>query len=783
MASRRVIGSSRSPTGVLGSLPFSINALLPKMAAESLAKFETTCGLLILNLDEAEYLAQRERFHALAPDWHLASESDRVTWNAINHEMFHYFQTVATGYQYITSARIHIALNAAGRKSKFASSLTNLSDVVTAWLMIGRPNRENWQSLQTSIRLLEWTLSAKPRSAADASLAGAMFPDCFARIDELSLEERLCDRYGVSALGIIESAAVIYAERITYGETDLRSRLDRAFHHVDPCQRSVYQFLTNRYGDRALDIALPAAAISLCYERPAFVFASIADRLFAARRGAELSVARQLWRKLPRVANGGAVLGTARAAARKLRNPFHDEDLAAFEESPVDEFDLLCAPSAASRWPRHNGIVLKDAYFGAALEPEAMAARIGIAHCLLRSQSLASAQEYARSLLFLLYPERDRLGPRSRFDAVQVRLNKRALSSAKQVLSTFRTAVHAARSVTRSTATVGRVGFTLSTLSGDLSYLAREIASGMRMPGVHPAMRETVVRAACIIVEEDGDNESAARGAAFLQLLGSHWLDERELRSAETCFGMLHHAASARLAQCATDARWYYYAASALKGQGDAQSEQGRLRAARRTFGQTLQLLEGMRSIEQSSLSSEQRANLAKAYGESGVALARLGGLEMHQRHDIVAARRAYEQSEAVTRLLIELEPGNLQWQEHLAVSLDEMAELDEVGCELSAARSRRLEALKIEGRLLDESPANTHIMRNLSGTLIRLARVEHRLGLSQDALSHARASQALDEELVVLEPMASDGLTNLQISRAFVRTLQEVQLAKDEAR
>src|SRR5215469_8993502 len=67
----------------------------PRLDAETEAKFEPASGFLLVNKRFADYMTSANRYGTAE-----VAESDQQLYSALNHETYHYFQTICTGYVY-----------------------------------------------------------------------------------------------------------------------------------------------------------------------------------------------------------------------------------------------------------------------------------------------------------------------------------------------------------------------------------------------------------------------------------------------------------------------------------------------------------------------------------------------------------------------------------------------------------------------------------------------------------------------------------------------------------
>src|SRR5262245_2198364 len=70
-----------------------VTPLLPRLNAQTLAQFDAMTGLLVVNVSQAEFLDAFLR-------WARREQSDNQLIAAINHETYHYYQTISAGFPF-----------------------------------------------------------------------------------------------------------------------------------------------------------------------------------------------------------------------------------------------------------------------------------------------------------------------------------------------------------------------------------------------------------------------------------------------------------------------------------------------------------------------------------------------------------------------------------------------------------------------------------------------------------------------------------------------------------
>jgi predicted negative regulator of RcsB-dependent stress response len=119
------------------------------------------------------------------------------------------------------------------------------------------------------------------------------------------------------------------------------------------------------------------------------------------------------------------------------------------------------------------------------------------------------------------------------------------------------------------------------------------------------------------------------------------------------------------------------------------------------------------------------------------------------------AARKAYEQAQAIAERLAKADSTNTEWQRDLSVSYNKLGNVEVAAGKLDAARKAYEQALVIRERLAKADPSNTQWQRDLSVSYNTLGDVEVAAG-KLDA-----ARKAYEQDLVIAERLAKWDPTN----------------------
>ena len=149
---------------------------------------------------------------------HAQTKRDVELYSTINHEMYHYFQTIATGYQH-----------------KYVSDMWDVFIGEANAVVVAeqeRKSRENsslrwWDGfnalVEAATQARNWEEQANKGS--DLSVMRVQRPSLADGFDTLWSRVRERNAAGLSALDLIEGSAVIYQHALTYGRDHLEDRL------------------------------------------------------------------------------------------------------------------------------------------------------------------------------------------------------------------------------------------------------------------------------------------------------------------------------------------------------------------------------------------------------------------------------------------------------------------------------------------------------------------------------------------------------------------------------
>lgn len=353
------------------SIPMeSVQVTLP---TGTLGVFEPVSCAMFLNMADQDFSA-----------WQLGGSPDDPVGLTFAHEVYHYFQTIGTGYLHAQyQSQLH-ALQKAKTPAKLMRHLMSnylrrrvrgpIGRMKYFWMP--RADREHlsasneyWGTVLDQLKLEELAVLYGQRN-----MAGLLHPGLAMDLGTIREPALVRGADGLSAQDVYEGSAVVYALVTAYPHGDA----DEVIRTSNPQDESPYERMTRRVLDRCGDrpmsgLLLAASALALRFERPGDAFFPILERLLHEPVGSEVDAAREI--DLATVTCAGRILGTARdvrasekAAGRK--SDYTDVewyatpmDRLTSDEWPLDELALLTDPECLGAIPGGQlsfGIVTRD---------------------------------------------------------------------------------------------------------------------------------------------------------------------------------------------------------------------------------------------------------------------------------------------------------------------------------------------------------------------------------------------------------------------------------------
>lgn len=369
-----------------------LNQLVKRLPPGKLGQFEPVSGIIVLNID-------RDSYSEMVARWvdGKSTEGDRLYIRTINHETHHFVQTALTGYMFDRARRLFSAFNA--EDLAVMQELEAIERDAQAFIEQHKALVED--DPESIARLVDIAtvayhhnragILAKYAKEGDHSLVGAVMPEFFEFREKLIAQETQANADGLSILGLVEGAAVIYCALFTGDDAKAIAEIEDEIATLPPLYHEFWGFLKDRAEERAIELALSLAAIALCYERPHMACGPILERLLESPAGEGVQRASEIFEVLPDIPEAGRRLGIG----RRLRDAddsyrIYDTALEAWETDPSEPtpFELLSHPLALNEVKAIPApLTLSDGFVSGQLSPDEAHARIMIASMVLRVQS------------------------------------------------------------------------------------------------------------------------------------------------------------------------------------------------------------------------------------------------------------------------------------------------------------------------------------------------------------------------------------------------------------
>jgi hypothetical protein len=354
---------------------------IKSLPAGQLGQFEPVSGLILIDFTTDQvnsFIA-----HYAGPQ----AESDLEIARTINHEVFHFAQTVASGYMY---KRQHAMFEV------FAATKAP-PEATVPW----DPEREELSPLQqrafntlTLVDEMDWTSRVRENAPpGDNSFAAALNPRLFEHLRSVDEAERKENAAHLCINALIEGSAAVHAEMLLAGDSpDPRSQVISGLSALPVAYTSLYELTVAQFGDDALDLLLPATALALRYSNPHEAYFPLVERLHRYGNTPPVAAGRALLETgLPRIRGAGRQLGTASEQHVPTKKfSVYDQMLSELTAGDwgVDAYALLADPEAMrllSKWP--VGLILSDGNWLGDVPPPTLAARLIIMSAFLRVKS------------------------------------------------------------------------------------------------------------------------------------------------------------------------------------------------------------------------------------------------------------------------------------------------------------------------------------------------------------------------------------------------------------
>lgn len=310
------------------------------------ALFEPVSGVMVMNVPDEEFDAMRRDFSDPLAELFL-------------HEMYHCFQAYCTGYQFNRVCELRDVLFAELQPRKAMPVLVNYlkSKMVLAFTAcLPRGLKTTFRAWYYTHRLMrDRDELAQLMSNGQPSMMGARYPNLHRRLTAAKQGMLAVGDDGLTANDLLEGAAVVYA-RLAYQMTAVTAtQMLAELKGLNETYTRALQITVDACGERAIRVLLPSVSLALQYERPENAYVEIMKLILRSEDGEELAAAKRLAADLPHLNRAGRAIGTAVAAARRIRKPskVYEVQMNALRSGSwgIDELDLLTDPKAVSSVP------------------------------------------------------------------------------------------------------------------------------------------------------------------------------------------------------------------------------------------------------------------------------------------------------------------------------------------------------------------------------------------------------------------------------------------------
>jgi hypothetical protein len=366
-----------------------LNTLVKRLPADTVGQFEPVSGVMVLNIDSASYSASIQRW--IDRETTLA---DRELINTINHETFHFMQTTLCGYMFNRAKRLFTEFNSDDQTivTELDKAEADAKDLLALMEADAGDDPELLQRAHNAATISYYhnriNILNNYAPEAEHSLAAAMMPHFFSFRDELLHTENQTDEQGLSILGVIEGAAVVYTAHLMRDERNIIERIEADIQHLPELYGQAWRCAQAVVGENAVDLLLPAASIALCYERPNMAYHWVLQQLATLPLDTALERAAQLFEHDQSIPYAGAYLHTG-WDLREMDNSYrlYDTVFEAWdcEDRNAFAFRLLSEPAALNQINKIPiCLTLSDGFFSGQMPKDLAHAKIYIASLVLK---------------------------------------------------------------------------------------------------------------------------------------------------------------------------------------------------------------------------------------------------------------------------------------------------------------------------------------------------------------------------------------------------------------
>jgi hypothetical protein len=358
-------------------------SFIKRLSPGQLGLFEPISALMLLNVSDVGFREMASRWSENA-----CTDGDIHIIRTINHETYHFAQSAASGYMFARHRRLFDRFN--------NPTLPQLPDQAEHEELAAKLreiagddpdlNARTDQMLAVLSGHAAYALLDARAVAGDNSLAGALMPEFFALQAAIADEEGRRDAHGLSTLGVIEGSAVIHSNLLMHGD-QAQGSLEAELADLPPVYSELYTTTSTAAGERALEVALPATALALCYEQPNVAYHALVRAVSDSASGGALERGRAIAADLPAIDGAGAILGSSlNVRAEHADYILYDAVIQQLATGTwgIDAYDFLANPQAMHKVASFPfGMITQDGYRGP-LDRMELVARMAVMSVVLR---------------------------------------------------------------------------------------------------------------------------------------------------------------------------------------------------------------------------------------------------------------------------------------------------------------------------------------------------------------------------------------------------------------
>src|SRR5262245_779173 len=151
-----------------------ISQFVPRLPFDTLAQFEAASGLMFLNLDSQAFTQSGMNYANNSP-----TPEDIELYSTINHETYHYLQSIATGYQYAYASEVWRLIVAEANAQERREATKKKAEARAA------PGLKRFMGVQELVENAQQAYRWEDAADGDLSVLTANYPSLARKFDDL----------------------------------------------------------------------------------------------------------------------------------------------------------------------------------------------------------------------------------------------------------------------------------------------------------------------------------------------------------------------------------------------------------------------------------------------------------------------------------------------------------------------------------------------------------------------------------------------------------------------